>query len=257
MSEREVDWGAYLAEFHRERAGVVEAVLSRAMAGDHSPYRWLARAVSASAHVVLDLACGSGPMSRELARPGRMVVGLDRSKYELALAAGQSPGPWVQADGLHLPFRDSSVDVVTSSMGLVVVQPMSQVLAEVARVLRPGGVLAGIAPALRPLAPRDVRTLTSINARLRTKPQFPGPVELTGFARALAGVGMRAMEDARERYVFGIRSRADAELMMAALYLPNTRMMRVERVVDYLADRLDRQEVVEVAIPMRRIVAIK
>jgi len=124
-------------------------------------------------------------------------------------------------------------------------------------VLRPGGVLAGIAPALRPLAPRDLRTLTSINARLRTKPQFPGPVELTGFARVLAGVGMRAMEDARERYVFDIRSRADAELMMAALYLPSTRMVRVERAVDYLADRLDRQEVVEVAIPMRRIVAIK
>ena len=202
---------------------MVEAVLSRAMAGDHSPYRWLARAVSASARVVLDLACGSGPMSRELARPGRMVVGLDLSEYELALAAGQSPGPWVRADGLHLPFRDGSVDVVTSSMGLVVVQPMSQVLAEVARVLRPGGVLAGIAPALRPLAARDVRTLTSINARLRTKPQFPGPVELTGFAKALAGVGMRAMEDARERYRFGIRSRADAELMMSALYLPSTR----------------------------------
>jgi ubiquinone/menaquinone biosynthesis C-methylase UbiE len=257
VSDREVDWAAYLARFHRERAGVMEAVLSRALSGDHSPYRWLARAVSATARVVLDLACGSGPMSRELARPGRMVVGLDRSEYELALAAEQDPGPWVQADALQLPFRDSSVDVVTSSLGLVVVQPMSQVLSEVARVLRPGGVLAGIAPALRPLAPSDVRTLTSINARLRTKPQFPGPVELTGFARVLAGVGMRAMEDARERYVFGIRSRADAELMMAALYLPSTRMMRVERAVDYLADRLDRQEVVEVAIPMRRIVAIK
>jgi len=196
-------------------------------------------------------------MSRELAQPGRMVVGLDRSEHELALAAGQSPGPWVQADGLHLPFRDSSIDVVTSCLGLVVVQPISQVLAEVARVLRPGGVLAGIAPAVRPLAARDVRTLTSINARLRTTPQFPGPVELTGFARVLAGVGMRAVEDARERYCFGIRSRADAELVMAALYLPSTRLERVERAVDYLVDRLARQEVVEVAIPMRRIVAIK
>jgi ubiquinone/menaquinone biosynthesis C-methylase UbiE len=257
VSDRDVDWTAYLARFHRERAGVMEAVLSRTLSGDHSPYRWLARAVSATARVVLDVACGSGPMSRELAQPGRMVVGLDRSEYELALAADQDRGPWIQADGLRLPFRDGSVDVVTSSLGLVVVQPMSQVLAEVARVLRPGGVLAGIAPALRPLAPRDLRTLTSINARLRTKPQFPGPVELTGFARVLAGVGMRAMEDARERYVFGIRSRADAELMMAALYLPSTRMVRVERAVDYLADRLDRQAVVEVAIPMRRIVAIK
>jgi hypothetical protein len=82
-------------------------------------------------------------------------------------------------------------------------------------------------------------------------------VELTGFAKSLAAVGMRAVEDARERYRFGIRSRADAELMMSALYLPSTRPERVERAVDHLADRLARQEVVEVAIPMRRIVAIK
>ena len=68
----EVNWRRYLAEFHRDRAGIAEAVLSRALAGDHSPYRWLARAVSATATTVVDLACGSGPMSRELARPGRL-----------------------------------------------------------------------------------------------------------------------------------------------------------------------------------------
>lgn len=257
MNDREVDWRSYLAQFHTERAGVIEAVLSRALAGDHSPYRWLARAVSASARVVIDLACGSGPVSRELAQPGRTVVGLDRSAAELALAGGRSPGPWVQGDGLRLPFRDGSVDVVTSTLGLVVTQPMSAVLAEVARVLRPGGVLAGIAPALRPLGARDIRTLTAINARLQTVPQFPGPVELAGFARALAGVGMEAMEDARERYRFAVRTREDAELMMSALYLPGIRPGRVERAVDYLTERLRRQPVVEVAIPMRRIVAIK
>ena len=98
MSDREVDWRAYLAEFHREGAGVIEAVLSRALAGDRSAYRWLARAVSAAARVVLDLAGGSGPMSRERAQPGRTVVGLDLSADELALAVGQGPGPWVQAD---------------------------------------------------------------------------------------------------------------------------------------------------------------
>ena len=102
------------------------------------------------------------------------------------------------------------------------VQLWPEVLAEVARVLRPGGVLAAIAPALRPLGPADVRTLTNINTRLRTKPQFPGPVELTGFAKALTAQGMRAVEDTRERYRFGVRTRADAELMMSALYLPNT-----------------------------------
>ena len=45
--------------------------------------------------------------------------------------------------------------------------------------------------------------------------------------------------------------------MMSALYLPGVRPGRVERAVDYLSERLERQPVVEVAIPMRRIVAIK
>ena len=49
MSDDEVDWRQYLADFHRDRAGVVEAVLSRVGGRhDHTPYRWLARAVSAA-----------------------------------------------------------------------------------------------------------------------------------------------------------------------------------------------------------------
>jgi SAM-dependent methyltransferase len=196
-------------------------------------------------------------MSRELAQPGRTVIGLDLSEHELALALARGPGPWVRADALQLPFKDESVDVVTSSMGLVVVQPLNRVIEEVARVLRPGGVLTAIAPGIRPLARSDLRVLTRINGRLRTKPQFPGPVELTGFARTLQLHGMRAVEDARERYGFRIRSRADAELVMSALYLPNTRWARVERAIEYLEDSVERREVVEVAIPMRRLVAIK
>ena len=196
-------------------------------------------------------------MSRELAQPGRTVIGLDLSEHELQLAAERGPGPWVRADALRLPFRDGSVDVVTSSMGLVVVTPLAAVLKEVARVLRPGGVLAGIAPALRPLGPRDVRVLTRISGRIRTKPQFPGPVELTGFSRTLLANGMRRVEDQRERYRFSIRSRADAELVMSALYLPNTRWSRVERAIEFLEDRVEKRGPVEVTIPMRRLVAIK
>jgi SAM-dependent methyltransferase len=252
-----VDWKGYLAEFHRSRAGVAEAVLSRALAGDHSPYRWLARAVSADARVIIDLASGSGPVSRELAQPGRTVVGIDLSADELALASERGPGPWVQGDALRLPFRDGSVDVVTSSMGLVVVTPLDQVLDEVARVLRPGGVLAAIAPAVRPLGPRDLRVLTRISGRLRTKPSFPGPVEIAGFHKALEAAGLTRVEDKRERYHFSVRSREDAELMLSALYLPNTRKSRVQAAVEYLEDRLKRRDSVEVAIPMRRIVAIK
>ena len=48
MSEEDLDWRSYVAEFHRTRAGVAESVLSRTSSGDHSPYRSLARAVSAA-----------------------------------------------------------------------------------------------------------------------------------------------------------------------------------------------------------------
>ena len=257
MSADEFSWRDYLADFHANRAGVTEAVLSRALSGDHNPYRWLARAVSTDTSLVLDVASGSGPMSRELAQPGRTVVGMDLSQQELALAAERGGGPWVAGDALALPFADDSVQAVTSSMGLVVATPLDTVLAEISRVLKPGGILAAIAPALRPLGPKDVRVLTRISTRLRTSPQFPGAVELAGFKKTLARHGLRRVEDARERYRFTVGSRADAELMMSALYLPQTRWSRVEAAIELLEDRLDKRGPVDVTIPMRRLVAIK
>jgi SAM-dependent methyltransferase len=156
-----------------------------------------------------------------------------------------------------LPFRDGSIDAVTSSIGLVVITPLSAVMAEITRVLRPGGVLAAIAPALRPLSPQDLRVLARINARLRAKPQFPGPVELAGFTKTLQAYGMRRVEDQRERYRFRVTSRADAEVVLSALYLPQTRWSRVESAIELLQDRVERKGSVDITIPMRRVVAIK
>jgi SAM-dependent methyltransferase len=257
VGDREVDWVSYLARFHAERPGVVADVLSRAVRADHTPYRWLARAVSADATTVVDLASGSGPVARELARPGRTVVGVDLSGAELRLATRRGAGPLVRADARALPFRDGSVDVVTSALGLVVVQPLPAVLAEIARVLRPGGVLAAIAPAVRPLAAIDVRELGRLNARLRTRPRFPGPVELAGFRRSLLEHGLQAVEDKRERYRFTVTTSDDAWLLLSALYLPLTPQARIAAAVDYLSDATERRGPIEIAIPMRRLVAIK
>ena len=257
MPDREVDWPTYLARFHAERPGVVEDVLSRASRAGQSPYRWLARAVSEDATTVVDLASGSGPVARELARPGRTVVGLDLSAEELRLAARRGAGPLVRADARTLPFRDASVDVVTSALGLVVVQPLASVLAEVARVLRPGGVLAAIAPALRPLAPSDLRRLGRLNASLRGGPRFPGSVELAGFRKALTEHGLQAVEDKRERYRFTVSTSDDAWLLVSSLYLPHTPPARVAAAVDHLSEAAEREGMVEIAIPVRRLVAIK
>jgi len=118
-------------------------------------------------------------------------------------------------------------------------------------------VLAAIASAVRPLAPRDLRVLGRIGGRLRARPRFPGPVEATGSAAALAEAGLTLVEDERERYEFAVRSREDAELVLSSLYLPGTRRSRVEAAVEYLEDRLRRRDVVQVAIPVRRVVAIR
>jgi SAM-dependent methyltransferase len=257
VADREVDWAKYLAWFHDERAGVVEDVLSRALRSDHSPYRWLARAVSQDATTVVDLASGSGPVARELARPGRTVVGVDLSAAELELAEKRGAGPLVQADARVLPFRDGSVDVVTSALGLVVVRPLATLVAEIARVLRPGGVLAAIAPAVRPLAATDVRRLGQLNARLRAKPRFPGPVELAGFRRTLQEQGLQVVEDKRERYRFTVTTSDDAALLLSALYLPGAPQARIAAAIDYLTEAAERHGPVDIPIPMRRLVAIK
>jgi SAM-dependent methyltransferase len=154
MPENEIDWPGYLRQFHTATPGSTEALLSRAVSGDHTPYRWLVRAVSAESRRILDLACGNGPVARELY--GRWVVGVDNNSVQLS----GSPGPKVQADALHLPFANEAFDVVTCSMGLMVLQPLPDVLAEAARVLRRGGVLAATVPAVRPLRRGDIRTLS-------------------------------------------------------------------------------------------------
>ncbi len=252
-----IDWDSYLEGFHMERPGAMEQVLSRALNGHHTPYRWLSRAVSARATTVLDLACGAGAMTRELERPGRLVVGIDISAAELELAQRRNDGPWVRGDALRLPFADGSLDAVVSSMGMVVIHPTPTLLEEVARVLRPGGLLAFIAPTVRPVSLGDIRVGANLASRLRSLPRFPGPLELTDFAATLREHGMRKYEDGRERYRITIHSRTDAELMISALYLPATSRARVDAAIAYLEKEVRDHGSVDLAIPMRRILALK
>jgi SAM-dependent methyltransferase len=235
MSENVIDWPEYLREFHTATPGSTEALLSRAVAGDHTPYRWLVRAVSGEARRVLDLACGNGPVARELY--GRWVVGVDNNPAQLAGA----PGPKVQADALQLPFANEVFDVVTCSMGLMVLQPLPDVLAEAARVLRRG----------------DIRTLSGLTTRLRSTPQFPAGGEITELKDQLHHAGFNVMESQRERYVYTIRSRDDACRLVNALYLPGTPDVRRVTAAGWLADRAESKDGLEVAIPIRRITAMR
>ena len=94
---------------------------------------------------VLEIGCGSAPCSRWLARQGADVVALDLSGGMLARAAelNRATGtavPLLQADAGALPLATASADVACSAYGgLPFVADAGAVLAEVTRVLRPGG----------------------------------------------------------------------------------------------------------------------
>ncbi|MFE6281895.1 class I SAM-dependent methyltransferase [Streptomyces sp. NPDC057877] len=94
---------------------------------------------------LLDLACGTGIVTRRLAtaREGMRVTGVDRSVAMARQAAARLPGTIVLADARRLPFRDGEFDAVTS-VWLLHLPPTDDdvraIVAECARVLRPGGV---------------------------------------------------------------------------------------------------------------------
>ncbi|MGW4320930.1 class I SAM-dependent methyltransferase [Streptomyces sp. NPDC004684] len=94
---------------------------------------------------LLDLGCGTGIVTRRLAagRPGARVTCLDRAPAMTLRAAARLPGAVVRADSRRLPFPDGRFDAVTSVWLLHLLpapEDVRAVVAECARVLRPGGV---------------------------------------------------------------------------------------------------------------------
>lgn len=90
---------------------------------------------------VLEVGCGTGLILSRLSRSARSVVGLDLSGAMLATAARRVPSV-LQAEASRLPFPDDTFDVVVSFKVLAHVRRIEEVLAEIARVVRPGGHVA-------------------------------------------------------------------------------------------------------------------
>lgn len=86
---------------------------------------------------VLDVACGTGDLCNDLETAGLCPLGLDLS-YGM-LAAARTGAPLVQADALALPVPGGSVDGVTCGFALRNVVALEPFLADLARVVRPGG----------------------------------------------------------------------------------------------------------------------
>jgi demethylmenaquinone methyltransferase/2-methoxy-6-polyprenyl-1,4-benzoquinol methylase len=166
--------------------------------------RWrrrTAEAVVRSGDRVLDACCGTGDLALADQRAGGTVTGLDFSERMLERARRKSASvEWVQGDALALPFPDASFDAATVGFGVRNVVDLERGLAELRRVLRPGGrlgVLDITTPrgVLRPfysvwfdrVVPLLGKALpggsayTYLPASVR---RFPGAPELAGLIRA-------------------------------------------------------------------------
>jgi SAM-dependent methyltransferase len=92
--------------------------------------------------VALDAACGTGRHSAYLASLGHTVIGVDSSAAMLERARDKVPGGEFHEADLHdLPLPDDHVDLVVCALALMHVPDIEPVLAELVRVLRPGGSL--------------------------------------------------------------------------------------------------------------------
>jgi demethylmenaquinone methyltransferase/2-methoxy-6-polyprenyl-1,4-benzoquinol methylase len=105
---------------------------------------WRRRAIAAldlgPSAVVVDLACGTGDLCRDLHRAGYRPIGTDISLGMLAHAA--TDAPLVQSDAVALPIPSSSVDGAVSGFALRNFVALEPVFDELARVVRPGGRIA-------------------------------------------------------------------------------------------------------------------
>ena len=94
---------------------------------------------------VLDVACGTGTLAREIAsRTGSAghVVGADSAPGMLAVARGVAPSiEWRECAAEALPFADKSFDAVASQFGLMFFTDRHQAIREMLRVLIPNGRL--------------------------------------------------------------------------------------------------------------------
>jgi len=103
--------------------------------------------------IVVEVGCGTGRLVAHLASRNTQVLGIDLSAGMLEVAATRVPGRLVRADARQLPLPDAIADAAITIATLEFVDPVP-VLAELARITRPGGRV--VALTLNPTSPWGV-----------------------------------------------------------------------------------------------------
>ncbi|GAB3934395.1 hypothetical protein GCM10029976_043290 [Kribbella albertanoniae] len=177
------------ARYDDSRGGVERAQAAARAVGELLP---------AGSQRVLELAVGTGIVGAELVALGNLVHGFDLSTAMLQHAKVRLPGHVAAADATRLPVADRRTDAVVAIWLLHLLDDSTPILAEVARILRPGGVFLTTTEkneATRYAEGRDPNTtraqdsLTRLVAEAATHglaldgaTTFPGPRRTTGNA---------------------------------------------------------------------------
>jgi ubiquinone/menaquinone biosynthesis C-methylase UbiE len=144
----------YLQRWHDRHPGATAAVMvSLTDELGRNSYELLAQVIHGTeepikVEPILDLACGDGCLL-ELLRPRHACLGVDWNTAELnsAIVRLGKDAPVARADAARLPIATSGLGAVLCHYALMLLQPLEDVLEELSRVLRPGGLLAVVLPA--------------------------------------------------------------------------------------------------------------
>ena len=160
-----------------------QALSRRLFAAWQQPTEWLNIPPGG---IALDVGCGPGTVTAALARaagPDGLALGIDISEPMLARAVSAEAGPqigFLRADAQQLPLRDETVDAVVSIAMLQLIPDPVAALAEMARVLRPGGRLAVMVPTAGHAA-RFWRMLPKIGIYMFGEDELGDVLEARGF----------------------------------------------------------------------------
>jgi arsenite methyltransferase len=136
--------------------------------------------------IALDVGSGPGTVTASLARAAGsdgLALGVDISEPMLTRAVRNEAGPqvgFIRADAQRLPLRDDTVDAVVSMAVLQLIPNPAAALAEIARVLRPGGRLAIMVPTAGRAA-RFWQMLPNIGAHVFGEDEIGDILEDNGF----------------------------------------------------------------------------
>lgn len=164
---------------------------------------------------VLDLGCRSGALTQHFIE-GNSVVGLDVDAAALEKAAALGIEP-VQANVEEpLPFPEESFDAVVAGELFEHLQFPDALIAEIYRVLRPGGVLVGSVP--------NAFRIQSRLRFLRGKPPEDDPTHLHMFSAAAVRELLAGFEDVRLEFVGGRYRRLHGRLLARDLVFTGQRL---------------------------------